>query len=934
MDNLIKETFPFFSNSGLIVLVGISGSGKSTWVREQFADSQILSSDTMRGMLTDDATNQDCSKDAFKVIGSLVELRLSYGKLSVIDATNLKRPARRTWLQLAQAHNVPAVVVYFDVPLKECIRRQETRDRQVPEEVVRRQANSLNNIDGNLKAEGWNGILKVTSSGHSESVSVEVLQDWISPQVISDGNGVSIKHPKLDIIGDVHGCYDELTELLEKMGWFKHAEEGWRHPENRFLVFVGDLTDRGPNSLGVLELVAQLLESQKALLVLGNHDHKLGRWLQGKRVQEKHGLEATTREFSEVAPQQLIELRNRYLSMIQRAPLFARWDPDDQATGQSFEHLIIAHAAWRPELNGASLDRMRSYCIYGPNTGEVVDGLPQRLDWKVDYPKHAPFCVVGHTAFDGPVVERNNTMCIDTACVFGGRLTGLKWPEKEVVQVDAKQAYEQKQLSEAPVLVDPSTAPKADSVPDQQKNDEDDELPRYQMLEVGPAERFDLNIESLFQKLFTSTEDVLGKIHNDEKLMKKTPDSGSCSHLVLANASKALFTPEQEHQLLAKGLIYTTNPWRVVSVPYLKMYNYTERSDVFDLANEMAARDDINVRFNEKLDGTMIQLFSTVGLGLKEDKVVITTRGMIDGWSHKPQGEGQLNDDNFDFLGETRRILESQSPAVLDPQTIAGWSLIWEFIHPGSRVVTNYGDRTEVVLTGAVDFRDGPPRYITRSELESLAATLGAPVTAELKLSGNTLEERIDQLSAHLEGTDREGAVVTFEGKTADGRPAVLHRVKIKGAEYLRLMRLFVNCTYNQTREYMESDPSLQTWDSFKEFLMKQQAPEEVLAAYRVHFENWSAYRLGCDTILADAKAAYAKYLASNPMPEREAASDDYRIWRGNFAQWVMTHAKPLGWLFFAAADCKLDFQFLNSQFRGCQTALQETIDQWQKSSI
>ena len=684
----------------------------------------------------------------------------------------------------------------------------------------------------------------------------------------------------------------------------------------------------------MLKLVASLIESQQALLVLGNHDFKLSRWLQGKRVRETHGLEATTREFANLAPQELIELRDRYLSMFQQAPLFARWESVDQATGQPSEQLIIAHAAWRPELNGASTEQIRSYCIYGPNTGEIVDGFPQRLDWIIDYPSNAPFCVMGHTAFDGPVVERNNTMCIDTACVFGGRLTGLKWPSKQIIQVDAKQAYEPKKLNDAPVLADPSKLQTPATNPVQpEKGEDDDDAPRYQMLEIGPAKRFELNIESLFQKLSTHTEEVLGKIHGDEMLMKKTPDSGPCSHLVLANASKILFTPEQEHQLLAKGIVYTTDPWRVVSIPYLKMYNYQERSDVFDLANEMAARPDINVRFNEKLDGTMIQLFSTVGLGLEQDKVMITTRGMIDGWSHKPAREDQATDNMFDFLGEARRILNRQSPDVLDPQKIAGWTLIWEFIHPGSRVVTNYGDRMEVVLTGAVDFRAGPPRYITRSELESLAQTLGAPVATEIELSGDTLDERIDDLSKYLAGTDREGAVVTFEGKTADGRPAVLHRVKIKGGEYLRLMRLFANCTYNQTRLYVESDTSLQTWDAFKELLMKQQAPEEVLAAYKTHFENWLDYRRGCEVILADAKAALDEYLTSNPMPDHDAA-DDYRAWRRDFAKWVMANTQPLNWLFFAAADGKLDFEFLNSRLQGCQTALQETTDQWQKMSI
>ena len=934
MKNLIVENFPFFPESGLIVLVGISGSGKSTWANQQFSQSQILASDHFRATLTDDAENLECSKDVFDLLESLVNLRLKYEKLAVIDATNLKRSARKPWLEIARRHMVPAILVYFDVPPEACIERQKDRARTVPEEVIRRQAESLNNIEGNLKDEQWNGILKVSTTAYSKPVNVEVLQEWKSPSVISEGSsGVRIRHAKVDIIGDVHGCHDELTELLTKMGWRKGGDENWSHPDDRFLVFVGDLTDRGPSSLGVLETVYRLIELQRALLILGNHDDKLKRWLQGRRVQIKHGLAATVSEFGDLDPQNLIELRQRYLNMLENAPMWGRWCPNDLERGPSDQELVVAHAAWRPDLVGASSERIRSYCLYGPNTGAVVDGLPQRLDWKIGYPENAPFCVVGHTAFDGPVVERNNTMCIDTACVFGGRLTGLRWPSKEVFQVEAKRVYEEKQLASAPVLVDPSLVQENVNVPVEQESSEEQKQTEVQLLNIGPSDRFDLNMESLFQKLNDDTEGILRKIHDDEKLIKRSPDSGPFSHLILANAAKSLITPEAEHQLLAKGLIFTKAPWRVVSVPYLKMYNYHERADVFDLANDMSKRDDIDVRFNEKLDGTLIQLFSTVGLGLKEDRVIVTTRGMIDGWSHKPIDDHQ-NDDMFDYLGETRRILKNQSPAVLDPQKIAGMTLILEFIHPDSRIVTNYGDRTEIVLTGAVDFREGPPRYIPRLELESSGEKLGAPVANELKLSGTTLEERIDALAKHLEGTDQEGAVVTFEGKTADGRPAVLHRVKIKGSEYLRLMRLYVNCTYNQTREYMESDSTLQNWDVFSNFLMKQEVPEEVLAAYKIHFENWSDYRSGCESILDNAKAAYNKYLISSPTPDKETASGDYRIWRRDFAKWVMTNAKALSWLFFAAADEKLDFSFLNSHLRGCQTALQETTEQWKEANI
>lgn len=927
--------FPGFPPTGVIVLAGISGSGKSTWARAQFPGAHVLSSDALRGVITDDESHQECSPDAFDVLGELAGLRLKYKRLAIVDATNLKVRARKPWLELARKHDVPAVIVWFDTPPEVAAKRQLKRERRVPVEVISRQARNLADLQRDLLSEPWDGVVRVIAEGDAGAAPMpfEVLRAWTPPMIASAGTGgVRVNRRDFDIVGDVHGCLPELHELMGKLGWVETSGR-WRHPEDRFLIFVGDLTDRGPDSLGVLELVSGLVEEGRALLVLGNHDDKLRRYLRGNNVKLTHGLQTTAAEFAALPLEKVASLKKRYLPLLEQAPLWALCDPrpDEQGARPLPDRVVIAHAAWKPSFVSASFGKVRSHCLYGPTTGNVVNGLPQRLDWKPAYPEDAPFCVVGHTAFKGPVVVRHNTTCIDTACVFGGALTALRWPSREVVQVAARATYDEKSnLAEAPVLIDPdhipAAAPSSDVAPPTSLGLKA-EVPALEMLQVDPDKAFDLRMDRLFVRLHEHPEEVLGQVHEDPKLLKRQPTEGPHQPLILANASKLLFSPEHVHQVYAKGLIYSRDPWRAVSVPYLKMYNYGERQDSFELANELAADPKVRVRFNEKLDGTMIQLFSTARLGLGKPQVLVTTRGMMDGATPSDLASGM-----FDYLGHARAILQAQSPRVLDPQAIAGLTLLWEFIHPEARIVTDYGERQELVLTGAVDFRDGPGRYIPRDELEQLAADLGAPIADEMKLPGDGLAERLDALREVLAGTDHEGAVLTFEGLDVLGRPAVLHRVKVKGADYLRLMRLFAYCTYDRTRDFLENNPELTSWAKFREFLMRQgsdEVPEEVLSTYRQHFEVWQKYRRVCVELVKVALSVYTGYTESAPRPSRDDAPDEYRAWRKAFAAWAGGYGR-LSWYFFSLADDRLNVELLHARFRGDHEAAQAALSDLQ----
>ncbi|MBA2278776.1 MAG: metallophosphoesterase [Chloroflexia bacterium] len=231
-----------------------------------------------------------------------------------------------------------------------------------------------------------------------------------------------------DILGDIHGCIDELRALMELLGYDVLASDGSiRAPAGRTAVFLGDLVDRGPDSMAVLRLAMEMVETGAAICLIGNHDDKLWRKLIGRKVQLKHGLAET-----------LAQLACEPAAMQDRVRRFLGDLPSHRVLDGG--RLVVAHAGLKTSLHGRETGRARDFALYGATTGRLdAAGLPIRLDWAMDYAGHARV-VYGHT----PVAEprwTNGTINIDTGCVFGGRLTALRYPELELVSVSARAPY-------------------------------------------------------------------------------------------------------------------------------------------------------------------------------------------------------------------------------------------------------------------------------------------------------------------------------------------------------------------------------------------------------------------------------------------------------------------------------------------------------------
>jgi protein phosphatase len=409
----------------LIVLIGPSGCGKSTFAAKHFLPTEVISSDRCRALVSDDEMDQTATRDAFEVLHFIAAKRLARGRLTVVDATNTQPTARKPLVELAKDAYLQPVALVFDLPARLCEERNRgRRDRQVPPHAVFQQRSQLERSLRDLQREGFRRVFVLRSPEEVEAVTIERERLW--PDRRDDAG-------PFDIVGDIHGCADELEELLARLGY----SEG-RHPEGRKVVFLGDLVDRGPRVPDVLRIAMDMVKAGTALCVPGNHDDKLKRYLQGKKVRIAHGLEQSIEQLEDhPAP-----FRERVLAFLDG--LVSHYVLDGG-------RLVVAHAGMKQEMQGRASGRVRDFALYGETTGESDEfGLPVRYNWAADY-RGSAMVVYGHTPVHRPE-WLNNTINIDTGCVFGGELTALRYPEMELVSVPARRTYRE---SKRPFKVDP-----------------------------------------------------------------------------------------------------------------------------------------------------------------------------------------------------------------------------------------------------------------------------------------------------------------------------------------------------------------------------------------------------------------------------------------------------------------------------------------------
>jgi protein phosphatase len=384
----------------LVLLVGASGSGKSTFARTHFLPTEVLSSDFCRGLVSDDENDQSATKPAFELLHYIASKRMEAGRLTVVDATNVKREDRAPLVALARKYHFLPVAIVFNLPERLCQDRNRGRaDRDFGPHVIRNQTRELRRSLRGLRKEGFRQVHVLGSPEDVKAATIARTPLW---------NNRKTEHGPFDIVGDVHGCCDELEQLLAELGYERADDGAYAHPEGRKAIFVGDLVDRGPRIVDSVRLVKAMVDAGTALCVPGNHDMKLVRKLRGRDVQITHGLDRTLAELEALDEEEQDEIRD-FLDGLVSHYVF-----DDG-------NLVVAHAGMKEEMAGRGSGKVRDFALYGETTGETDEfGLPVRWNWAAEYRGKA-IVVYGHTPVPRPGAPRR--MC------FG---CGRRWPTSAV----------------------------------------------------------------------------------------------------------------------------------------------------------------------------------------------------------------------------------------------------------------------------------------------------------------------------------------------------------------------------------------------------------------------------------------------------------------------------------------------------------------------
>lgn len=416
--------------NSLIILVGVAGSGKSTFAKKYFKHEAIVSSDACRRLLfhgdhkltVDEAPLQQYSEGAFMIFYAWLRARLAHDFYAVADSTAIVGTVRQKLESIAHEYKIEFFYLVFNTPESVCIERDSKRPFPCKDKVIKRQHKLFStNIDTFVKMD--NAVILTP-----EDCEKEIEINWIE-QPIDNISKFKINAKAIDIIGDIHGCHIELITLLEKLGYVKGSDDLYRHPEGRIFVSLGDIVDRGPGSHTAINFFKKHIEASLAISVMGNHDNKFARWLMGKNVTVKNGLQETINQIpADLDKKELAEFifknfKPYYLFEMPDTSLFA-----------------LTHAAFKANYVGFNNKEIQSHCMYGQVVGREENGFPIRAHWENWY-KGIPVAY-GHTVTpDNKPLIVGNTHCLDTGCVFGGSLTCLRLPEKEYISVEANKVY-------------------------------------------------------------------------------------------------------------------------------------------------------------------------------------------------------------------------------------------------------------------------------------------------------------------------------------------------------------------------------------------------------------------------------------------------------------------------------------------------------------
>ncbi|MGM7636685.1 polynucleotide kinase-phosphatase [Bacillus sp. Hm123] len=441
----MQITLPY---AGIVLLVGPSNSGKTTFLQrlideQTIVRSEVVSSDDCRVLVSDieymdwrdrpklEADQlfhqyQQISKEAFTMMDALVEARCRLNKLTFIDATHLHPDDRKRYISMARKHHVPIIAIILDAPQEVLLERDEQRDHPRGKRKLKQQFQTFKREKRFMKKEGY------------KATYILDINDLTTLEMKRSNNPIEVElQAGIDVIGDIHGCFDEMIALLEKLGYKLNEAGLYVHPDGRKFVSLGDVMSRSPRSLDTMLFFLRHIKAGLAYMIDSNHGWKIARWLDGRKVTLTHGDEQTAEEFVQFEEQfgqeETVKIKAELKELLLQAPSHYVF------TQNGLPALVCTHAGIKDKYIGKQSRRISDFCRYGDTDGVDDNGKPLRKDWFIHH-NHSTLIVWGHDPKPQPLMI-NNTMNIDQGVVFGGQLTALRFPEKEFVAIKAAKDY-------------------------------------------------------------------------------------------------------------------------------------------------------------------------------------------------------------------------------------------------------------------------------------------------------------------------------------------------------------------------------------------------------------------------------------------------------------------------------------------------------------
>ncbi|NRG46313.1 polynucleotide kinase-phosphatase [Bacillus sp. CRN 9] len=435
-------------NAGIVLLIGPSNSGKSTFLLKMVDErsilkSEIASSDEYRQMVGDtdfihwQQHSQDesevlfqqyhqLSSEAFQLMDAAIEARCRLNKTTFVDATHLRDEDRKKYILIAQKLHVPITAVILDISEETLLTRDSERDQPRGKKRIKQQFHLFKKEKRTIKKEGFNKIYYL----NEEALDHAFIERGKHPLYIEADQGI-------DIIGDIHGCFNEMIALLEKLGYEKKGDDLYTHPSGRKFLSLGDIMSRGPSSLMTIHFMMKHVDAGLAYMIDSNHGWKIARWLDGRNVNLNHGDEKAAEEIdgwlSILNPETAQYERRKIKEFLFNAPSHYI------LTKNSLPVLVCAHAGIKDEFIGKQSKIISDFCRYGDTDGFNESGKPIRKDWFIHH-GNGQLIIWGHDPKPQPL-QINHTINIDQGVVFGGRLTSFRFPEKKLVSVPSLYNY-------------------------------------------------------------------------------------------------------------------------------------------------------------------------------------------------------------------------------------------------------------------------------------------------------------------------------------------------------------------------------------------------------------------------------------------------------------------------------------------------------------